>query len=98
MGCTSIHKITPETFQADLQNMNSLYWCEYIGQADGNAYIMRKRAPLIGKEWKQEILFAEISGLDPGFLKKLEEWKMKSLEQGAGVVREPRGGSRAPQP
>ena len=74
-GCSSFHRVTPEKFQADLQNMNSLYWCEYIGQADGNVYALRKRAPLIGKEWKQDILFTEIKALDPAFLKQLENAK-----------------------
>lgn len=74
-GCSSLHRVTPEKFQADLHNMNSLYWCEYIGQADGNAYALRIRAPLIGKEWKQDILFTEIKALDPAFLKHLDDAK-----------------------
>lgn len=77
MGCTSIHRIPADRFRNDLQNMNSLYWCEYIGQADGKVYILRKRAPLIGKEWKQEILFTESAGLDPALLKQLEDQKTK---------------------
>lgn len=75
-GCSSLHRVTPKKFQADLQNMNSIYWCEYIGQADGNAYALRKRAPLIGKEWKQDILFTEIKALDPAFLKQLDDAKI----------------------
>lgn len=74
-GCTSIHQVTPEKFRADLQNMNSLHWCEYIGQADGNAYALRKRAPLIGKEWKRDILYTEVKSLDPAFLQLLEDAK-----------------------
>ena len=74
-GCSSLHRVTPEKFQADLQNINSLYWCEYIGQADGNAYILRKRAPLIGKEWKRDILYTEVKSLDPAFLQQLDDAK-----------------------
>lgn len=77
MGCASIHRIPADRFRNDLQNMNSLYWCEYIGQADGKAYILRKRAPLIGKDWKQDILFAESADLDPALLKQLEKQKTK---------------------
>ena len=77
MGCTSIHRIPPDRFRTDLQNMNSFYWCEYIGQADGNAYILRKRVPLIGKEWKQDILFTKATDLDPALLNQLEEQKTK---------------------
>ena len=74
-GCTSIHRVTPENFQAFLQNMNSFYLCEYIGQADGNAYILRKCPPLIGKDMKRDILFTEVKTLDPAFLKQLEDAK-----------------------
>ncbi len=74
-GCSSIHKVTPEKFQTDLQVVNSFYWYEYIGQADGKAYVLRKRPPLIGKEMKQDIIFTEVRALNPAFLRQLEESK-----------------------
>jgi hypothetical protein len=75
VGCTSIHEVSPERFKTDIQDMNTFYWCEYIGQANGNAYILRKRAPLFGKRWKQDILCTKVNGLGPDFLKQLEERK-----------------------
>ena len=71
-GCTSVKHVTPETFRADLQNVNTLYWCEYIGQADGKAFLLWKKAPLIGKEWIHNVHFTEADKLDPAFLKRLE--------------------------
>lgn len=52
--------------------MQIIYWSEYIGQADGRAFILRKRVPLIGEKMKEEVLFTETDQLGEDFLKKLE--------------------------
>lgn len=55
--------------------MQTFHWSEYIGEADGNAYLLRKSAPLLGKTWNSEILYTETEGLSLEFLKQLQETK-----------------------
>lgn len=77
-GCSHLKQIPPAEFkrQADPRmNMNSFYWCEYIGQADGKAYLLRKRMPLIGSQCREDILFTPIAELGPEFMPKLDEMK-----------------------
>jgi hypothetical protein len=66
---------SPAAMVESLPRLHTFYGCDYIGQADGNAYILRKRAPLIGKEWKKDIQFTEVKMLDAAFLKQLEDVK-----------------------
>jgi len=73
-GCTSVHHVSPKQFQLAV-GMHSLHWSEYIGQADGKVYLLRKSAPLIGKNWTEEILFTEAVGLSPEFLNQLQKNK-----------------------
>ena len=76
-GCTRLRDISSAEFerQLELNNAQTLSSCEYIGEADGRAYILRKRAPLIDGTWKEEVLFTEIDQLDPRFLRRLSEGK-----------------------
>ena len=74
-GCSSLKHIESSEFkrQIELNNMQTLYWSQYIGQADGRAFILRKRVPGIGKKMKEEVLFTETDQLGEEFMKKLEE-------------------------
>ena len=74
-GCSNLTYIESSEFkrQIELNNMQTLYWSEYIGQADGKAFILRKRVPLIGKKMKEEVLFTEADQLGEEFIKKLKE-------------------------
>jgi len=74
-GCTSVHYVTPKQFQLQANLMQSFHWTEYIGQADGKAYLLRKSAPLLGKNWTEEILYTETGALSPAFLRLLQEAK-----------------------
>jgi hypothetical protein len=76
VGCSSIHHVSPDTFEGYTRNINSLFWCEYIGQADGKVFLLRKRAPLLWGEMKQDILFTEAAGLNWSFLNRLNENRM----------------------
>ncbi len=75
--------MTAEEFkrQYDLRNMQSVYWADYLGEKDGKVYLLRKRAPLIGKNWKEEILFTEVAGLDPAFLQILRGLEKKAEQK-----------------
>ena len=78
-GCSSLKHVSSAEFerQWQLNDMQTFYWCEYIGEADGRAYLLRKRAPLIGRKWREEILFTEAEQLDPEFLKRLPGTKQE---------------------
>ncbi len=76
-GCSNLHQVSAERFHQEARMMNTFYSSEYIGQADGKAYLLRKRAPLIGNKWKEEILYTEAKELDVNDLKQLEEIKEK---------------------
>lgn len=75
-GCSHVHHVTPEQFKAELINMNTMYHCQYIGQADGKAYALRKRMPLIGHKWKEEILVTEAKDLGFFPLKPMDPEKI----------------------
>lgn len=74
-GCNELLHVTAEEFkwQYNNRNMQSVYWADYLGEKDGKVYLLRKRAPLIGSKWKEEVLFTEVAGLDAEFLKVLRE-------------------------
>jgi hypothetical protein len=94
-GCSSLHHVPPDTFECYTRNMNSLYWCEYIGQADGKAFLLRKRAPLFWGEMKQDILFTEAARLNRSFLDRLNENRMRGASNQASQAI---GAPGAPQP
>jgi hypothetical protein len=74
-GCNELHHVTADEFKWQYQNRNmqSVYWADYLGEKDGKVYLLRKRAPMIGSKWKEEVLFTEVAGLDTEFLKTLRE-------------------------
>jgi hypothetical protein len=74
-GCANVHHVPPKQFQIEANLMQSLQWTEYIGQADGKAYLLRKSAPLFGRKWTEEILFTEVGALSPEFLRQLQKAK-----------------------
>lgn len=94
VGCSTIHHVPPKTFERYTQNMNSLFWCEYIGQTDGKAFLLRKRAPLLWGEMTQDIVFTEAAGLNPSFLKRLRENQMTGTSNQASQTI---GAKAAPQ-
>jgi hypothetical protein len=67
--------------QYDLRNMQSVYWADYLGEKDGKVYLLRKRAPLIGENWKEKILLTEIARLDPAFLQILRGQEKKAEQK-----------------
>lgn len=74
-GCASVHHVPPKQFQIEANLMQSLHWTEYIGQADGKAYLLRKSAPLVGSKWREDIIFTEVGSLSPEFLRQLQKAK-----------------------
>jgi hypothetical protein len=74
-GCSSLKHVDAAEFkqQIELDGRQSLYWTEYIGQADGRAFLLRKRVPMMGKKLKVEVLFTEIDKLGEDFVRELEE-------------------------
>ena len=78
-GCSSLKHISAAEFKhaihPNYMQMETLpmYSSEYIGQANGRAFILRKRRPLIGKKWKEEVHFTESDQLGEEFLRRLEE-------------------------
>ncbi len=74
-GCDELRHVTADEFKWQYQNrdMQSVYSATYLGERDGKIYLFRKRAPLIGSKWKEEVLFTEVAGLDTVFLKTLRE-------------------------
>ena len=76
-GCVSVHHVSPKRFQIEATLMQSFSSSEYIGQADGKAYLLRKYPSLVGKKWNEEILYTELGGLSPEFIRKMQEDKAK---------------------
>lgn len=76
-GCSNLHHVSPARFKHEAAMTQSFYSSEYIGQADGKAYLLRKRIPLIGGKWKEEILCTDAKGLDAVYLKQLDNLKEK---------------------
>ena len=74
-GCGGLTHVDAAKFkkQMELNNMQTVYWCQYIGQADGKVYMLRKRAPLVGKSWGEQIWFTEVEKLDPEFVRGLAQ-------------------------
>lgn len=85
-GCANVHHVSPKRFQIEA-GMQTLHCSEYIGEADGKVYLLRKSAPLIGKNWSEEILYTETAGLCSEFLKQLQESKKKASNQPSEATR-----------
>lgn len=86
-GCASVHHVSPKRFEIEAHLIQTLHWSEYIGEADGKAYLLRKSAPLIGRNWNEEILYTEAAGLSPEFRKRLlETKKQKTSSQPSGAT------------
>ena len=80
-GCSSLKHVDAATFrhEIELNNMQTVAWSEYIGQAEGKAYLLRKRAPLIGSTWEKYVWFTEVDELDSAFLAELENAKQENI-------------------
>ena len=80
-GCSSLKHVDATTFsrQIELNNMQTVVWSEYIGQADGKAYLLHKRLPLVGSKWKEYVWFTEVDELDSAFLVELVNAKQANL-------------------
>ena len=91
-GCSRLRRVEPEEFkrQVELRNAQSMYWSVYIGQADGRAFLLRKRIPLIGKKGREEVLYTETSELGADYLKELEAIKDQDARASGGKRREGR--------
>ncbi len=74
-GCASVHHVSPKQFEIETGLIQTFHWAEYIGEADGKAYLLRKSAPLFGKSWSEEILYTEAAGLSSGFRERLQAAK-----------------------
>lgn len=81
-GCNELRHVTADEFKWQYQNRNmqSVYSATYLGEKDGKTYLLRKRAPLIGSKWKEEVLFTEVADLNADFLNTLREREKASKE------------------
>jgi hypothetical protein len=81
-GCSHLKQISAEEFkrQADSRNMQSFYDYQYIGQANDNAYLLRMRAPFIGRKWRQDIYFTPVRELGLDYMPQLEKMKKEREE------------------
>ena len=86
-GCDKPKHVSGAEFKQEyeLRNQQTLFWAEYLGEKDGKVFLRRKRAPLVGKKWKEEIWFTEVESLDADFLDQLKQ-EQAELEQDESTV------------
>mgnify|MGYP006310090877 CR=1 FL=1 len=91
-GCDKPKHVSGAEFKREfeLRNQQTMFWAEYLGEKNGNVFLRRKRAPLVGKRWKEEVWFTEIENLDPDFLKELKQERAKLEQDAAHIFQKPR--------
>jgi hypothetical protein len=74
-GCGGPKRVSVEAFQReyDLRNHQTVTASEYLGERDGRAYLLRKRMPLLGRRWKEEVWLVDTADLPPAFLERLRQ-------------------------
>ena len=81
-GCsTKPRHISAAEFQKQwkMRNTQTVHWSSYLGETNGNVYMLRKTMPLVGSKWKEEVLFTETNGLPAGFVAQMRA--ISKLEQ-----------------
>jgi hypothetical protein len=88
-GCNELVHVSAEEFkwQYDNRHMQSIFWADYLGEKDGKVYLFRKRAPLIGSKWKEEVLFTEVDSLDADFLNRLRKQEKLTTQNNDNAAR-----------
>ena len=74
MGCNNSNKVSGKKFQSiyETRNLNTMHYAEYLGHKGGKVYIVRKSISLTnGTKWNEEIIYTDISELDPSFKKQI---------------------------
>jgi hypothetical protein len=91
-GCDRPKHVSGAEFKREfeLRNQQTMFWAEYMGEKDGKVFLWWKRAPLVGKKWKEEVWFTEMENLDPDFLKELKQERAKLEQDAAHVFQTPR--------
>ena len=87
-GCDKPQHVSGAEFKREfeLRDQQTLFWAEYLGEKDGKVFLRRKRAPLIGRKWKEEIWYTETENLDADFLDELRKERAKLVRSPAGDV------------
>ena len=86
-GCCNLKHVSGQEFtrQIEERNRQTIYCYEHIGQADGKAYILHTRVPLLwGTKLKEKILFTNIEELNDEFLEKLKRMKPEQASNRQG--------------
>lgn len=76
VGCsTKPRHVSAADFQKqwEMRHAQTVHWSSYLGETNGNVYMLRKTMPLVGSKWKEEVLFTETNGLAPGFLEQMRD-------------------------
>ena len=71
--------------QWDMRNAQTVHWCSYLGETNGNVCMLRKTMPLVGSKWKEEVLFTETNGLPINFVAQMRS--VSKLEQDGAANR-----------
>jgi len=74
-GCDKPKHVSGSEFKREfeLRNQQTVFWAEYLGERDGKVFLRRKRTPMVGKKWKEDIWFTETENLDADFLNELKQ-------------------------
>lgn len=79
-GCSDPGRVAPGEFQrqyAAAGRPQTMREVTYLGKKDGKAFLRVRAMPLTGGTWKEEVIHADLSKLEPGFRAALPEKEMK---------------------
>ena len=73
-GCDKAKHISGEEFKEQHRLGSSpMVVNQYVGEKDGRVYLSQKTMSLVGKKWREKILYAETEELPTKFLNQLRK-------------------------
>ncbi len=59
-------------YEYEMRNGQTMHYAKFAGEREGKVFLVKKAMSTMNPEkWSEEVLFTEVSGLDPDFLKKI---------------------------
>jgi hypothetical protein len=67
-ACGGLLHVSPDEFKTDYRMpIGTMVWSRYLGQKDGRAYVRVSRLSSMGHSSTDEVVYVELSELDPAF-------------------------------
>ena len=76
-------KVSPARFKGEyawVGQPQTMHVVTYLGQRDGRAYIHRKSKSLLGSNWTDHVIYAELSELEQTFRDSLPKSELKDAK------------------